>query len=217
MTLQASEAPPVDNLPLPLDRLALFGPAPLIEGESSRVYDALLARISGAVNPSDIFEEMWTRDVVDYSWQAFRLRRSAANLVNGAAYECLERVLLMVLDEKPDPFLPDDFFESKSKRLAHQWALRNRDAVAEVEELLRSVGLSIDQVMAQATALVLSDFERIERMAMAAGARRDAILREIERHRATFGQQLRRASQEAEIEDLKAIEMRSVAGGGMSD
>jgi hypothetical protein len=53
------------NLSEPAGRLDLFGPAPLFEGENAVAYDELLARISGAVKPTDIFEEIWVRDIVD--------------------------------------------------------------------------------------------------------------------------------------------------------
>jgi hypothetical protein len=55
-----------------------FGPAPLIEGEDAGAYDELLVRISSAVRPADIFEEIWVRDVVDLVWEALRLRRLKA-------------------------------------------------------------------------------------------------------------------------------------------
>jgi hypothetical protein len=51
----------------------LFGPPPLLEGEETAAYDELLVRISGAVNPADIFEEIWVRDLVDLVWEALRL------------------------------------------------------------------------------------------------------------------------------------------------
>jgi hypothetical protein len=45
--------------------LALFGPAPLFEGEDTAAYDELLVRISETVKPADIVEEIWVRDIVD--------------------------------------------------------------------------------------------------------------------------------------------------------
>ena len=53
------------SLPQRAGRLALFGPPPLLEGEDTAAYDDLLVRISGAVKPADIFEEIWIRDIVD--------------------------------------------------------------------------------------------------------------------------------------------------------
>src|SRR5947207_9983256 len=44
-------------------RLSCFGPAPLFDGEDSAGYDELLARVSGAIKPADIIEEIWIRDI----------------------------------------------------------------------------------------------------------------------------------------------------------
>jgi len=55
------------HLPASLDFL---GAAPLLPREEVSGYDTLLARISGAVKPADILEEIWVRDVVDLVWDA---------------------------------------------------------------------------------------------------------------------------------------------------
>jgi hypothetical protein len=52
----------------------------------------------------------------------------------------------------------------------------------------------------------IGTFERIDQMAMAAEARRNSALRELERHRASLAQALRQASDDvidAEYQDLK--------------
>jgi hypothetical protein len=52
----------------------------------------------------------------------------------------------------------------------------------------------------------IDTFEQIDRMAMAAEARRNSALRELERHRASLAQALRQASDdviEAEYQDTK--------------
>jgi hypothetical protein len=54
------------------NRLALFGSPPLLEGEDSAAYDDLLARVSGAVKPADVLEEIWVCDIVDLVWETFR-------------------------------------------------------------------------------------------------------------------------------------------------
>src|SRR5262244_3618565 len=81
------------SLPERVGRLALFGPPPLLEGEDTAAYDELLVRISGAVKPADILEEIWVRDIVDLVWEAFRLRRLKANLITAVAHEGVERIL----------------------------------------------------------------------------------------------------------------------------
>ena len=71
------------NNPERARRLAWLGPPPLFEGEDAAAYDELWARIAGAINPADIFEELWVRDIVDGDWKVFRLRRLQASLMTG--------------------------------------------------------------------------------------------------------------------------------------
>jgi hypothetical protein len=52
------------SVPERVQRLALFGPPPLIEGEDAAAYDQLVARIFAAVKPVDVIDEMFTADVV---------------------------------------------------------------------------------------------------------------------------------------------------------
>src|SRR5258707_13538037 len=74
------------SLPQRAERLTLFGPAPLFEGEDTAAYDELLFRISGAVKPADIFDEIWARDIVDPVWASLRLRRLKSNLLPDPPY-----------------------------------------------------------------------------------------------------------------------------------
>jgi hypothetical protein len=50
---------PTSGAPGPAARLDIFGPPPLIEGEDAAAYDELLVRISAAVKPADILEDIW--------------------------------------------------------------------------------------------------------------------------------------------------------------
>ena len=54
-------------------RLALFGPPLLIEGEDAAAYDQLLDRICAAVKPVDIIDEIFIADVVPSEWEVLRL------------------------------------------------------------------------------------------------------------------------------------------------
>ena len=170
------------NLPAGLHFL---GPAPLIRGEEVSGYDALLARVSSAVKPAGILEEIWVRDVVDLVWDAVRLRRLKVGLMAASAHEGMQKVLLGL--DAPD-------FTGLAKR----WAAREEDAVAEVEALLASAGLTMDAVMAQTLRVRIDEIERIDRMITAAEARRNAALHELARHRAHFAAILRRAAQDVE-------------------
>jgi hypothetical protein len=68
-----------------------------------------------------------------------------------------------------------------------------RRAARRVDTLLKAAGLARDAVTAQTLALHIDGVDRIDRMIMLAEARRAAALQEIERHRASLAQGLRRA------------------------
>ena len=157
------------SLPERVGRLALFGPPPLLEGEDTAAYDELLARISGAVKPADIFEEIWVRDIVDLVWEAFRLRRLKANLMTTVAHKGLRQILEPLMDW------------ADARDLTEAWAARECAAIKRVDKLLASAGLTMDAVMAQTLSISLDDVERIDRMIATAEVRRNAILHEVDR------------------------------------
>jgi hypothetical protein len=146
--------------------MAFFGPPALLEGEDSEAYGDLLARVSAAIRPADILEEIWLRDFLDLAWEALRLRRLKAALVNGAVAKGL-------------------------------------------------VGASVDGAYARALAFRLDEVERIDRMVASAEARRNGVLREIERHRATLGHELRRLTGDAEDAEFEVVESPPSAAGVM--
>jgi hypothetical protein len=96
-----------------------------------------------------------------------------------------------------------------ARDLTEAWAARERAAIRRVDKLLASAGLTMDAVMAQTLSIRLDDIERIDRMIATAEMRRNAILREVDRHRTTWGQELRRAAQQAEEAGFKLIEAPS--------
>jgi hypothetical protein len=179
--------------------LTLFGPPPLIEGENAAAYVELLNRISAAVKPRDILEEIWVRDVVDLVWEGLRWRRLKSNLLAASTHAGLKKVL--------DPLC--GYIEAD--RLAGSWARNEAAGRKEVKQVLASAGLSMDVVMAQTLSLKINDIERIDRMVMAAEARRDATLREIERHRATLGQALRRETEQVEEGEFEEVDAPKLA------
>jgi hypothetical protein len=175
-----------------LERFSVFGPPPLIGGEDAAAYDELLARFSVAIKPTDALEEMWLRDVVDLTWETLRMRRLKRTLLASA-----------MLDQLNSKYEPEE--------LLHRWAARDPDAIEEVDRLLASDGLTVDDVAAKAFSNKIWDFERIDRTVMNAEARRNAALRELERHRETLARDLRQTSDnvaEADYEDVTPVRRR---------
>lgn len=173
--------------------LPLLGPSPLIEGENTAAYDDLFARIRGVLAPADVLEEIWARDVADLAWEVLRLRRLKAQLMRVSASDGLHEVL--------DPLLGDKEFCELTK----QWPTGDAEARAKVDAVLAKAGLGMDAVMAQTLSEHIDIVERIERLMIAAEARRDGMLRELERRRASLAQGVRRALREAEDAEFTVI------------
>jgi hypothetical protein len=185
---------PEQSRPDRAEHPTLFGPPPLFDGEDTEIYDQLLTQVSTTVMPTDIFEEIWVRDFVDLTFEVFRLRRLTANLIKANAYKGLSETLAPLVGW------------SQAETLAEGWAARKSDVVEEVNKTLTSAGLTTDNILAQTFSLKVNDIERIEHMIALAEARRNDTLREIDRHRQTLGQKLRRAAQQLEGGQLRVIE-----------
>jgi hypothetical protein len=186
----------------PRETRDFFGDAPLIRGEDPAAYQSLLTRVSAAVQPKDVFEEMWMRDVVDLAWEVFRWRRLKVNLLQAAAYE---GVKLFVEPFFEPGYLAQDDDDDEARELSRRWARREPEALQQVGEFLAAAGLTMDAVMAQTLAVKMDSVERIDRMLANAEARRDAALREIDRHRDAFAAALRRAAEEPQDAEFREI------------
>jgi hypothetical protein len=171
---------------------ATFGPPALIAGEDPAAYEELRARISAAVKPADFLEEIWVRDVVDLTWDSLRMRRLKVSFLMSGKVEGLEMLMRPV-------------WGRRAEELSREAATGNRAAAKEADKHLASMGLDKDAPVAGVFATRIYQFERIDRMIMNAEGRRNAALREVDRHRSNLAQALRQASDdviEAEFEDV---------------
>ena len=105
------------------------------------------------------------------------------------------------------------FQPTPAKELAHKWAAGDPSAIKQVEELLFSVGRSMESVQSKALEMAIAEIARIERMAMSAEARRNATLREIDRHRdrKPFGRALRDQVRNIEDAELNRVGIKTIA------
>jgi len=88
-----------------VSRLPVFGPPPLLKGEDAAAYDDLLIRVSGNLKPTDIFEEIWVREIADLIWESLRWRRQLASFLAMAIPQVLERASCSRL-RKISPWCP---------------------------------------------------------------------------------------------------------------
>ena len=176
---------------------AFFGPSPLLKGEDPLKYDQLLQGISEHVQPADIFERIWTRELADLVWETHRYRGLLVSLINASEQQALERVLRPFFSGLRMP---------EAEALAWRYRMNEPGALEEVQRLLEKAGLTWHAIKAEALSIRIDDVERINQLIVSAETRRDATLREIERRRATLAHKLRRAVQQVEDTEYRLLE-----------
>jgi hypothetical protein len=195
--------------------ISFLSPPALLAGEDRRAYDDLHLRVFGAVMPSDLFEELWSHDIIDRTWQVLRWRRLQVALI---ALKMKEALVLLIYEPLKKSIMEKDncevlmYTREDAEELVQKWATGDQSAVKQVEELLSSVGHSMESAQSKALELGIDIINYINRWDMSAEARRNAALREIERHRdrKAFARALR--DQVRQIEDeVKCDETKMIA------
>lgn len=194
-SIQPSKGPPTDI------RL-LLGSPPLLNGEDAGAYDALYDRILETVRPKDVLEEIWVRDVIDLIWETLRLRRLKTALMKAASHEGLRTIL----EDLNGPF----GFVGTDESVGG-WMRGDQKVVRAVESQLKKVGLDHDSIAAQTLVGKLDTFEKIDRLIAQTELRRNAILRELDRHRSVLADRMRALGRD--IEDAEFVEVGASAEG----
>lgn len=168
----------------------LLGKYPVLEGENLSAYETLYDCILAAVKPENALDDILARDVVDLTWEVLRLRRLKVALMKAAAHEGIREILNATNGQVGLGNLD----------IVAGWARRQPREVQFVESQMKQAGLDQEAVVAQTLAAKLDTFERLDRMLMQAEARRNAALREIDRHRSALAERLRAAGKAIEDE-----------------
>jgi hypothetical protein len=165
----ATKAAPNPAAPssVPPEVQALFGDPPLMRGEDVGAYNKLLDQFAELVEPRDVLEWWWVRDITDHTWEIRRLRRF--------------KVLFVELRR-------DDVVKAREMMAtvgANEDAEYKPVPVPQTEK--DSAGLFIH---------LIDQYKGVEKMIASAERRRDETLCEIERRREHLARRLRKASDE---------------------
>src|SRR6516165_584745 len=154
------------RVPGPAQRLAVFGPPLLLEGEDAAAYDELLARVCAAVKPVDVIDEMLIADIVALEWEVLRWRRLKRALMQEPGLEALKLFLIEQLDSNYALYqehfksyltqilqdnLPPEQADS-AEMLAAECTPNNADADDKLKQVLSSIGRDMNTVLAEARA-----------------------------------------------------------------
>jgi hypothetical protein len=187
---------------VPTEVRALFGDPPLLRGEEPSLYNNLMDQFSRLVEPKDMIEWWWVKDITDHTWEIRRLRRFKVLFVELRRDKVVDnREHWNTLGENvkyvPVP-VPDGEEETGGV-----WVQENPDykpvAVPDSEKD------SAEFFMA-----TVNEYKSADRLIAAAEVRRDRTLREIERRREHLARRVREASDKI-IDDEAAEVARAAA------
>ena len=166
--------------------------------KDDETYWNCMERFVKCVEPQDIIEWLWVKDVVDLSWEILRLRRLKIDLVEidrerqNASIECAR-------EHADAPHF--DFSGTSTPRTPAEIEARKNKPLLDTES--DSVELLFRHI---------EEYERIEQLLTSAELRRDRILREIELRRDHMGRRLRAASDEILDAQVKVPRIAAESG-----
>ena len=135
------------------------------------------------MEPQDVIEWLWVKDVVNLSWEILRFRRLKIDLVE-IDREDKNATIEWEREHFDEPYI--DVFSGK---------LTPRDT-ADIEARKNKPLLDTETDSVKLLFKHIEEYEHIERLLTSAELRRDRILREIELRRDHMGRRLRAASDE---------------------
>jgi hypothetical protein len=188
------------RLDLPQDIAEFVGERPIVKGEDPQQYDILLDKLAAFIAPTDPIEWIWTKDIADALWEGRRARRMRDQILDIGRYKAMRRLAENLLQEKR--CVPG--FQKLVDKTVSAWMGPGGDE--EVAHFLARHGLDPLAVASEAFMNRCQPYELLERIAASADKRRDALLRDIERHRAGRAKHFREA---ASVVDAEAEEVTS--------
>jgi hypothetical protein len=158
------------------DIKALFGVPSLLSTEDPRLYWEMLDRFAGSVEPRNIFEWLWLKDIVDLNWEIARLRRYRALMI-----------------ERRREF---DARIEYAREHADDPEVYHTLTPEQIEADRNAPTLDTEADSARLLIYYLRQYETIDKLLMAAELRRDRILRELDFRRERIAPLLRKTSHE---------------------
>ena len=151
---------------------AICGEPSLLPSEDRGAYCALRDAIAAGVSPRDGVEAMWVQEITDMTWEGWRRKKLKPAFVRVAIPHALA-----------------ELFKSAGKYneasgLAAEYVNGGPGDRKRIEAQLAAMGFGADEIHAKAYELTVDELYQLERLDAVADARRIAIFREIDRHRA---------------------------------
>ena len=172
---------------------------PLIDGENAADYEFLREGYLRAIKPTDALEVNWLQDAVDNSWEAQRLKKIKAALIQASKRDAVEYLIRNLAHENPAKI---------AGPMSREWSRGEPETVEFVEALLEEHGLSHASVMAKAVELCLPTLESLDKSIALYDHRHDVAIQLLEKRRDLLAKRAREFS-EALITDVEPEKLKA--------
>lgn len=165
---------------VPDDIARLFGPRPLLSGESAERYDAMFASFVVEFEPDGVIEWLLLRDVHDLTWELQRVRGLIASLIDSCRGEALASDIDLLCDGDPE------FREQLRDAAKRAWSLEaagRADLVTRSRGLLHDCHITLQTMRARAVKLAIHEISQLERICASLERRRGKALNEFHAYR----------------------------------
>jgi hypothetical protein len=153
-----------------------LGPCPLLHGEDEQGYQVLYDRFREEVEPHDLIDELYIRDVVDQTWEIQRLRKIRLGLMRNGQAQAVKQIT--------------DYDSSLSMDQRDLVRSKLKSSLDSALECLQKLGIALSDINARAfkneSGMLFQTDQSIIRLEM----RRNYTLREIERRKAAFAKKI---------------------------
>ena len=146
-----------------------------------------------ALEPTDFIEELWARDIVDVSWNIYRLRRISSAFLVARVRDQADHKATALVEGDPELMNGSKDQRQEMERLLEASADSSFEArkaqyprAAERYMNLKAAArstLDLNEIQAKAMIDRIDSIERIEAFIMIAERRFDTVIRELDRHR----------------------------------
>ena len=180
MRNESKKTPSKSLRSVPAGIQALFGDPPLLSTEDPARYRDMLDRFAEFVDPKNIIEWLWLKDIVDLCWEIARLRRYRA---------------LLIERERESKNAEIDYAQEHAGGRNLSWMDKLKRP--QIEELRNAPRLDTEADSASLLILqYLGTYETVDKLLISAELRRDRILRELDFRRERVAPLLRKKSDE---------------------
>jgi hypothetical protein len=150
----------------------VLGSPSLLAGDNEEQFNQLESALIAHINPQDIFEEIWTREIVEYLFEILRLRRWKVRILETREKNALSRFMMINYGSPVG-----------TETLLSQWIRREPEAEKKILELVSPVERSYEHVEANTVFFNLEAMSALDNLLQAAEARKDGAIKELELYR----------------------------------